>query len=185
MKKIVLAVVMMAFCVSQMNAQINFGLKGGLNFDNFKLENAKEQLTLKNASGWQAGALLQIKVPVLGIGLQPELLYSVSKTNINNEANSIHYFEVPVMLQWGLNLVLVRPYLQGGPYFGYALKTDGPKFKDNISKSDWGIALGAGIEIWKFQFSGRYQWGLQNVTSKATDFDLNNRKFNLALGFLF
>jgi len=185
MKKIILVMVMMACYLSQINAQVHFGLKAGLNFDNFKMKNVKiDPPTLKNSSGWQAGALLQFKVPVVGLGVQPELLYTVCKTNIDQATNKIHYFEVPVNLQWGLNLLLVRPYLQGGPYFGYALKSDGTWFEDKINKFDWGIALGAGVEVWKLQLSGRYQWGLQNVT-KVTDFDLKNRRFNLSLGFLF
>ena len=184
-KKIILAVVLMACCMSQMNAQVKFGIKGGLNFDKFKFdENTKNKLNLENASGWQAGALLQIKIPVVGIGVQPELLYTVCKTNIDTEPHSIHFFEVPIMLQWGLDLMIVRPYIQGGPYFGYVLKADGPTFDDKIGKNDWGIALGAGIDIWKFQFGARYQWGLQNVSS-VTDFELKNNRLNLSLGFRF
>jgi len=185
MKKIILAVVLMACCMSQIDAQIRFGIKGGLNFDKFKFdEDTKKKLNPENVSGWQAGALLQIKVPVAGIGVQPELLYTVCKTNIKDDTNSIHFFEIPVMLQWGLDLVIVRPYIQGGPYFGYVLKADGNTFKDNIDKSNWGIALGAGIDLWKLQLSARYQWGLHNV-SKVTDFDLKNNRLNLSLGFLF
>ena len=184
MKKMFFSIVMMLCFISQINAQVSFGLKGGLNFDDFKLKNAKEQLTIENVSGWQAGALLQFKIPGTGIGIQPELLYTVSRANINEKANSIHYFEVPLNLQLGLNLVVIRPYIQGGPYFGYALKTDGEWFKDKINKYDWGVALGAGIEIWKFQFSGRYQWGLQNVSDRS-EFELKNNRFNLSLGFLF
>ena len=183
-KKIILATVMMSCYLSQITAQVNFGLKGGINFDNFMLKNAKEQLTFENVSGWQAGALLQFNIPAVGVSIQPELLYTASKAYINEKANSIYYFEVPVNLQWGINLKVVRPYIQGGPYFGYALKTDGECFKDNISRYDWGVALGAGIEIWKFQLSGRYQWGLQNISDKA-DFDLKINRFNLSLGFLF
>ena len=186
MKKIILVVVVMACYLSQINAQVNFGIKGGVNFDKFKFdEDAKKQLTLENVSGWQAGALLQIKIPVIGVGVQPELLYTVSKTNIDSKENSIHYFEVPVNLQWGLNLAVVRPYLQGGPYFGYALKCEGDKFKDHINKIDWGVALGAGIDIWKFQLSCRYQWGLHNVSNEADFKELKNNKLSLSLGFLF
>jgi len=186
MKKIILAVVLMAFSMSQMNAQIRFGIKGGLNFDKFKFdENAKKNLKPENASGWQAGALLLIKVPVVGIGIQPELLYTVCKTTITNETNSIHYFEIPIMLQWGLDLKVIRPYLQGGYYFGYALNSKGNVFKEKkCDKNDHGIALGAGIDIWKLQLGARYQWGLTDV-SNVTDFKLKNNRFNLSLGFMF
>ena len=183
--KIILAVVLMACCISQIDAQIHFGIKGGLNYDQSKLENVKApQLSLENALGWQAGVLLQFKVPVVGVAVQPELLYTASNANINDKANCIHYFEIPIMLQLGPDFKVVRPYVQGGPYFGFSIKSEGDPFKNNIDKNDWGMALGVGIDIWKFQLSARYQWGLKNV-STIDDFELKNNRLNLLLGFLF
>ena len=185
MKKHILAGLMMTLLVAQASGQISFGLKAGLNFDVFKFENAKSQINLDNASGWHAGALLLVKVPVIGIAVQPELLYMVSKANIDSEDNKIHYFEVPVNLQWGLDLPLIRPFIQGGPYFGYALQAEGAKLKDNIEKFDWGIALGAGIDVWKLQLSACYSWGLHELSKDVSEFKLKNNRFNLSLGFLF
>ena len=183
MKKIILAIMMTACFLSQINAQLRFGVKGGINFDNPKIEDYRNTLKVENSTGWQAGALFQIKVPGVGVALQPELLYTVRKVNVDQQSNGIHYFEVPVNLQLGLDLVLLRPYLQAGPYFGYALKTEGEKFKDNLSKFDWGIGLGGGLEIWKFQLDLRYSWGLQNV-SNMKDFEMKNNRFTIALGIL-
>ena len=185
MKKIILAMVIMACFASQINAQLRFGLKGGLNFANFKIEQgASKKLTYDNATGWQAGALLQVKIPGLGLALQPELLYSVSKVDLDQKENGIHYFEVPVNLQMGLDLKILRPYLQAGPYFGYALKSDGDQLKDNINKFDWGVGLGAGLEVWKLQLDLRYSWGLQDVSSMK-DFEMKNNRFTVALGLFF
>jgi len=184
MKKIFLAIVITACFISQINAQFKFGLKGGVNFDNFAMKDASNDLKLENSTGWQAGALLQIKIPGLGVALQPELLYSATKAKVNDASNSIHYFEVPVNGQLKLNLLLLRPYLQAGPYFGYALKVDGKAFKDKINKFDWGIGLGGGVEIWKLQLDARYSWGLQNVSS-VNEFEMKNNRFTLSLAYLF
>ena len=183
MKKIILAILITACYISQINAQVKFGLKGGVNFDNYKLKNTP--LTVENSTGWQAGALLQLKVPGVGVAVQPELLYTVNKVNVDHASNGIHYFEIPINLQLGLNLVLLRPYLQAGPYFGYALKTEGDVFKEKINKFDWGIGLGGGLEIWKLQFDARYSWGLQNVTISATNFEMKNNRFTVSLAYLF
>ena len=188
MKKVILSIMMMACFTSLINAQIKFGIKGGVNFENFKLEDARNQLTLDNAIGWQAGILLQAKIPGIGLGVQPELLYTAKKADIkiiqgSNETNSIRYLEVPLNVLWSINLVVVRPYLIGGPYFCYALKSEGSVFETQINKFDWGIGLGGGVEIWKLQLGARYSWGLQDV-SKA-DFELKNNKFTLSLGILF
>ena len=112
MKRIILAIVMTA-CISQISAQVRFGLKGGVNFENFNLKNEANSgagLAIDNSTGWQAGALLQVKIPGLGVGVQPELLYTVLKANVDDQANSVQYFEVPINLRLGLNLLLVRPF---------------------------------------------------------------------------
>ena len=183
MKKIVL-VVMMACCMSQIDAQVRFGIKGGVNFENFNYKNAKEELTIDNSIGWQAGALLQFKIPVVGIGVQPELLYTVKKAEVKNESNSIHYFEVPLNVQWGFDLAIIRPYVMAGPYFGYAVQCNGDVFKSHIDKFDWGVGLGAGIELWKLQLGARYSWGLQNVSSMK-EFEMKNNTFTLSLALMF
>jgi len=185
MKRIILAMVITACFASQINAQFRFGLKGGLNFANFKIEqDAKEKLTFDNSTGWQAGALFQVKIPAVGVALQPELLYTVRKADVDQKPHGIHYFEVPLNLQFGIDLKVIRPYFQGGPYFGYALKTDGEHFKDNISKFDWGVGLGGGLEIWKLQLDLRYSWGLQDV-SNVQQFEIKNNRFTLAVGIFF
>jgi len=183
MKKIIFVIVMMA-CMSQIHAQVHFGIKGGVNFDDPILRDVKNSFTLDKSTGWQAGILLQAKIPTVGLGIQPELLYTTVKANVDNETNSINYFELPLNVYWGFNLIIIRPYLTGGPYFCYALQSDGRAFKDRINKFDWGMSLGGGIEIWKFQFGARYSWGLQNVSSTA-DFELKNNRFTLSLAFLF
>jgi len=183
MKQIILAFVIMACFVSHINAQVHFGLKGGVNFVDFRIHDAKTNLTVDNSTGWQAGALLQLKIPGMGVAFQPELLYTVSKANVGQASNDIHYFDVPLNLQFGLDLVLLRPYLLAGPYFGYALKTDGDNFKDNINKFDWGIGLGGGLEIWKLQLDARYSWGLQNMSMK--EFEMKHNRFTLSLAILF
>ena len=186
MKKIILVIALMVGYMSQTDAQIKFGLKAGLNFDKFSPKNARQDLKFKNSTGWQAGALLKINVPVIGIGVQPELLYTVKKTNVDSKSNSIHYFEIPVNLRWELNLLLIKPFLMGGPYFGYAVNTTGKVFNAddaNIDKTDWGIGLGGGVEVWKLQLGARYSWGLQDVAVK--DFKIRNNTFSASVAYFF
>ncbi len=185
MKKIVLlATVLWVYCLGQADAQVHFGIKGGINFNNFDYKSAKTDLTLDNSTGWQAGILLQFKVPVVGLGVQPELLYTVKKADIDNESNSISYFEVPLNVRWGFNLVVIRPFIMGGPYFSYAVDMSGDTFKDKVNRFDWGVGLGGGVERWKLQLALRYSWGLQDVSS-VSDLELKNNTFTLSLGLLF
>jgi len=182
MKKFFLVIVVMAFFTSQIDAQIKFGAKAGLNFDNAKLS---KDLDRSMSTGWQAGLMEQIKIPIIGIAAQPEVLYTVKNTEVDGESNSVGYFEVPINFSWGPDLLLVRPFVMGGPYFGYVLNVSGEGLKDKVEKTaDWGIGLGFGIDILKFQAAVRYAWGMKDV-SGATDFELKNRTLSVSLGYFF
>ncbi|MDR0385725.1 MAG: PorT family protein [Prevotellaceae bacterium] len=178
MKKILLILIAFMF-VGSIHAQLRFGVKAGANFSTF---NSKEQVLQKKGAAWQVGLASQFKIPVIGLGIQPELLYSVYK----GESNSIGYFNIPLNLRWQpLPIPLVKPVILVGPYFGYAVNFKGfNDFKDNIKRFDWGIGLGAGVEIWKLQVEGRYNWGLQNL-SGIRDFNLKNNVFTLSAIYFF
>ncbi len=180
MKKITLLILVFCCWTSFTQAQIHLGIKGGLNFAKFNTDD----MTLDNATGWQAGLLLQFKVPIIGLGLQPELLYSVKKADVDGQSNSIGYFEIPVNIRWAIELPLIRPYILVGPYFSYAADFSGDAFKNGLDRFDWGIGLGGGVEIWKIQIGIRYSWGLQNISS-VDDFKLKNNTFSLSAAFLF
>lgn len=88
--------------------------------------------------------------------------------------------------------MLFRPYLQVVPYVGVALDnaTGNKNLEWDLNKFRYGIGLGAGIDIWKLQVSGRYCWDL----GKVADFEWQgvktfeggkNKGFELSLAILF
>jgi hypothetical protein len=180
MKKILLMFVALLFA-GIVNGQLRFGVKAGVNFSKF---NTEEQTLKTEGAAWQIGLVSQLKIPLIGLGVQPELLYSINK----GKDNSIGYFNVPINLRWQpLPIPLIKPIILVGPYFGYAVNMKGFK-KENINRFDWGIGLGAGVEIWKLQIEGRYNWGLQNINSlkdAAKDFDIKNNLFTLSATYFF
>jgi len=54
------------------------------------------------------------------------------------------------------------------PYVSYAVGK-GESFEtaewDDINRFDYGYGIGAGIDIWKLQVSGKYNWGLGKLQS--------------------
>jgi hypothetical protein len=185
MKKILLILVAFMFTGS-IYAQLRFGIKAGVNFSEF---NSKAQILQTNEGGgtaWQVGLASQFKIPLVGIGIQPELLYSVNR----GKDNSIGYFTVPVNLRWQpLPIPLIKPVILAGPYFGYAVNFKGfESIKDDIKRLDWGIGLGGGVEIWKLQIEGRYNWGLQNLGKDIKEMNgssLKNNVFTLSAIYFF
>ncbi|MDR0726150.1 MAG: PorT family protein [Prevotellaceae bacterium] len=179
MKKILLILVAFMF-IGSIQAQLRFGIKAGVNFSEF---NSKKQELQTDGTAWQVGFASQLKIPLIGLGIQPELLYSVNK----GKDNSIGYFTVPVNIRWQpLPIPVIKPVILAGPYFGYAVNFKGfDNFKDDIKRFDWGIGLGLGVEIWKLQIEGRYNWGMQDIGEKLKKLDLKSNVFTLSAIYFF
>lgn len=185
-----------------------FGIKAGFNFNSMKDFNVNDlQSSFEGKTGFHVGLLYELKLP-LGFALQPELMYTQKGGSVNIGGRStdlkMNYIQLPVNLQWGVDLVLFRPFIMVSPYVGYAIAKGNGLFKniewEHLNKFEYGIGLGAGLEIWKFQLSGRYCWDLGDLSdfkegqggpnNSYTDAvkAMNggkNRGFELSLAFFF
>ena len=187
MKKIVCLLTVCALALSisfSANAQVKFGVKGGLNITNLSVGLVSDATNaLKSYSGFNAGLALNISLP-LGFAIQPEVLYSQSGSNIKlipdggaldqiledyRTSFVVGSIQVPIGLQWGIKLGPVRPYAQLVPYIGFPLSfsvksqlaEETTKFdKETFNTLDYGIGAGIGLDVWKLQVSARYNWSL-------------------------
>jgi hypothetical protein len=131
MKRFFLILGILLSTVSFANAKGGFGVKAGLNFqslDDISFSNIN--YTLNRKTGWNAGILYKISLP-LGFAVQPELMYSHSRgigkdlsmgnIGLNQGEYTIDNLQLPVVVQWGVDLFMFRPYLQIAPYIGYTI----------------------------------------------------------------
>ena len=201
------------------NAQIRFGVKGGANISNLSTTSGGMIDQVEAASSYQAGVLMQLKFG--GFAIQPEILYSVKGgdlrdvasspklSELTNNASELDYksqnIDIPLNLQYGIGLGPARVYAQAGPYVSFKLgaalngdvklydKVDGSLEFNNV---DWGIGLGVGAELFCFQLSVKYDFGMttvgkETITSSTTNknvnpfFDMKNRNLNVSLALLF
>jgi hypothetical protein len=179
-------------------AQVRFGVKGGLNFTNMSNISSNVNETWKNQTGYQLGVALQLKIPVVGLAIQPELLYSTVETSDPaNPSNSIKldYATLPVNFELGIDMLIFRPFVIAAPYISYAIQK-GARLEDqpwdDINRFDYGIGIGAGIDLWKLQIMGKYNWGLGKLQSAEANWDqaetYKNARlqgFQLSVAFLF
>ncbi len=199
MKKTLIVLCVMLLCALQMRAQSGFGIKGGLSYNSMSdIEIENWESSFKKKTGFHAGILYKARL-VGGLALQPELLYIQKGGNLNlktmgkNADFKVHHIQLPVNLQWGIDLMLFRPFIMVSPYIGYAI-ANGDELKglkwDNMNRFEYGIGLGAGLDIWKFQVTGRYCWDL----GKVAEFEWNgidtfkggkDKGFELSLAFIF
>jgi hypothetical protein len=185
MKKILatLAILMIAFTA---NAE-GLIIKGGFSYTHLdltqKIKDQAQQLAVeaRNYSGFHAGIGYQTE-SFSGFTLQPELLFLSKKGNNfgDNYSWSLSYLELPINIQWGIDLVALRPFVQLSPYVGYNIKNrpSAPKdaskpvmdfltsFTQDPNRFSYGIGIGGGIEIMRrFQVSAQYVWNFGHVIS--------------------
>jgi hypothetical protein len=176
MKKVIL-VLFLAFGLSQTsNAQFNFGIKGGINYNSNSVDGVTDAGQdifggAKSKTGYHIGVWTRLKVPVLGLYVRPELIY----TNLENEIEynqaakvTTHTFQkidIPVLLGkkiFGIGNALI------GPSFQYVLDSD---FEiDDISSVDangftMGLVFGGGVEFGKLGIDVRWERGFSSIES--------------------
>ena len=172
MKKVLL-MLSLAFAFSQTSkAQIDFGVKAGLNYNSESIQSVSEDVFTgaESKTGYHAGIWLRFKLPIIGFYLRPELvltnlenkmLYKGSQTTSYN----FQKIDIPVLLGkkfFGIGNVFA------GPSFQYIINSD---FSLNdISSVDTdgftvGLQFGAGIELGNLGIDVRWERGLNTVES--------------------
>jgi hypothetical protein len=179
MKKLFLIMSLAFACSQTSTAQIDFGVKAGINYNSESIEETGQDLFegAESKTGYHAGIWMRFKIPVVGLYIRPELVY----TNLENEVRyksdktsySFQKIDIPVLLGkkiFGIGNVFV------GPSFQYILDSD---FNiDSISSVDAdgftvGLQFGGGIEIGNFGIDVRWERGFNNVESTFLDESTN------------
>ena len=203
MKKL-FALIIVAFaallCAGQVSAQHNFGVMGGVTFS---YSNVKE-LNDGPLTQYHAGLTYRAKLP-FGFSIQPSLLYQVKGAKTISEGvdsnTNVGYLEMPVSFQWGPDLILFRPFLDVTPFVGYGLNnqywSQAAGQVNNawggLSRWEYGVGVGVGLDIWKFQVIARYNWNLGAISKNDSLSDIaqtfkdgtNFGGFTLSVAFMF
>lgn len=205
MKKIALLLVSI-FIVGGMaaNAQ-SMIIKAGYNYSNVSIDKDVKVADIKaGRSGWQIGVGWQTE-PSYGFSFQPELVYKVKGLKLADAQNmNLGYVEVPLNVQWGPDLVIARPFIFAGPYFGFKVSNQfrGDKWTDTdketvikgLHKGEWGLGVGLGLNFLKFQVTGKYNWNFGALAdvkdanaaiSKLQNLSGSPRTFEISVGLRF
>jgi hypothetical protein len=159
----------------QASAIGRWGVTGGMNFNSATIKDVK----MEAQAGWNLGLTYNLDLP-LGLSIQPSLVYSqkgaligAEQVNITQTVGSVN---LPVSVQWGPDLLIARPFIDVTPYVGYSLvnKVDANilTLKEELTGKnafDYGLGVGAGLDIWKFQAIVRYNWNF-GVLGSLKDF---------------
>ncbi len=169
MKRFILTVLaLVTFCCVQASAQ-GFGVTAGMNFNSAKVKEVK----MDARAGWNVGVTYGVDLP-LGFSVQPALVFTQKGASISAQSVSlvqtVSSLELPVSLQWGPDLVVARPFIDVTPFVGYSLSNKaalkaslleavGAKVEGKGKNAfDYGLGVGAGVDLWKLRFVVRYNW---------------------------
>lgn len=184
MKKIKLSVVLalmtiLAVPVFSQDANVTrFGVKGGVNFSNFRVDDIEDNNV---KAGLNLGLFLKLPISD-AVAIQPELLYSSkgSKLRYNNILQgegeyrfNMNYLELPIMGVFHIGEIF---NVQVGPYLAYLASANIKNMdedlsiqgatdlnEDNFNRFDYGLAAGIGLDFNGFIVGARYNYGLNEV----------------------
>ncbi|MDH3381265.1 MAG: PorT family protein, partial [Flavobacteriaceae bacterium] len=170
MKKIILSFLLFFSFIITSQAQMDFGIKAGVNYDfsgdikdlGTNIESSADDI--KHGADSKMGYHIGVwsKFEFLNIFLKPELVYTqIEKeyTSIADETIKTKKIDVPIVIG---TKVLGPLYVFGGPSFQYILENDFSVRTSEVDVKDFtiGINLGAGVELGKVGLEVRWEKGL-------------------------
>jgi hypothetical protein len=162
-----------------MHCQVHIGIKGGINYNSNSIQEVSEDVFdgAKSKTGYHAGIWMRFKIPVIGLYVRPELVYTNLENTVQydnglvqkNTNFSFQKIDIPVLLGKKI-LGIGNVYI--GPSFQYILD-------QNFSISDipnvqgdgftLGLQFGGGIELGRLGLDVRWERGFNNVESSFLD----------------
>jgi len=193
MKKLFAVVLLSVALILPSQAQVKFGLKGGLNLSQISIEDYESNLS--NRTGFFVGPTVKFTLPIVGLGMEAAALYDqregkIKDTDITLKQQTI---QIPIHVRWGVGLgSLASVYIFAGPQFGF--NVGGSDKKYNIT--EWSVKTahisanaGLGISLMQhLQLSANYNFALSKsaeVTESGVTGKVKNNAWQIALAYYF
>lgn len=163
-----LVAVILCFCSLQIaQAQVKFGVKGGLNITTYHLDNTHSKAYLYR--GFYVGPSVKLSLPISGLGVESALLYEQKESDVKAQNSSNTHIlrqkqvSLPLHARYSVGLGSVaNVFIYAGPQFSYNLGNSYKTLKDdvatwNFSKTNLSVNAGLGVTMLKsFQLSVGY-----------------------------
>ena len=165
MKKLFTAVIValsMMFGANNAQAQVQFGIKGGLNVTSMSLDKDK-LLDTENQAGFFIGPTVKFTLPIVGLGIDASALYDQREAKIKGDINGnkvetssklkTQAINVPINVRYGVGLGSVaNVFFFAGPQFGFnvgdknqSLLKDAAEWK--LKSSNFSVNVGLGFTV--------------------------------------
>ncbi|MBR1405397.1 MAG: PorT family protein [Bacteroidales bacterium] len=192
MKKKILAIVLAAMSLAlTVGAQPRMGVLAGFTSSKASVS----EFEASSVSLYHAGVAFNFPLGV-GFAVQPQLTYQVKGTSLDQihsladvsaqDMNlKVGYVEIPVQIQYGVDLMAFRPYVFAEPFIGFGINMTSKysaddsvlekltnEFKDaDLRRFEYGLGFGAGIDVWRLQLSAKYFWNFGKLSADGGTVD--------------
>ena len=178
MKKFILVIAALTFSLTAYSQGFEIGIKGGMNITAADvMKEASKDVQITNKNTYNGGVYGRLKIKLIGIFVQPELVYNTRGYNFDITANGktynikqqAYYLDVPVLV--GLKMFkFLRVY--AGPNFQYLLKNEITGINDivgfekkDMKKANTGVQLGFRLDLSKFRVDVKYDFNPSDMGS--------------------
>lgn len=183
-------------------AQFKFGVRGGVNFNNIKIEqpaNEPIQISYDKGMGFHFGATTQLQISAFY--LQPEFIFSTVSHDVTlddirdnglKEIGDQRFNKLDIPILAGLKFGNFK--LGAGPVGTIMLSSKSElldKYEMNKKSSSWGYQLGAGFDFDRFNIELRYEGNLSalgsgvKIGNTVYNFDKRTNQVILSSAFYF
>lgn len=152
MKKVltIIAIAASFFAATPSQAQVSFGVKGGLNITDMSL--SSDVLSESNRTGFFIGPTVKFTLPIVGLGFDASALYDQREAKLEGNTIKQKSINIPINLRYTIGLGdMAGIYVAAGPQFG--INVGDSEFKWNstssyeLKKSNFSINVGAGVML--------------------------------------
>ncbi len=181
MKKIYAVIILLAAIVvaQPAQAQVNIGLRGGLNISNMSLN--KDVFDVSNRAGFFIGPSL--KLGFGSIGADISALYDQREAKVNDETIKQKNIVIPINARVNIGLGAASVFLAAGPQFGFNIGDKEFKWKKEnventfqLKKSNFSVNVGGGVHFGKLDLGVTYNIAVGKTADVDTEGAWNTTK---------
>ncbi len=173
------------FTAAPAAAQFNWGIKAGVNIAEKPSNLSDLKSAAKGDAGWYIGPMAKVTLPIVGLGLEANLLYSQTNSEVGGETIKRKCIDLPVYLRYELSLPVVNkflePFIAVGPQWSWNIgdknfvvdAIDGAYLADyTLRSSNLSLNLGLGAVILDhFQIHANYNLALGSTSDYRNEID--------------
>lgn len=123
---------------NEAQAQVSFGIKGGLNETKLSLNQSDLEESISNKSGFFIGPTVRFTLPMVSLSMDAAVLYDQREAEVKDTGEKLQQksVQIPIHARYGFGLgAFASLYLYAGPQFGFNVGGDTEKQK----VSDWSL----------------------------------------------